>query len=485
MARTILKLVSAFLLFGFIAAAPGANNFEDWFSRQHKFSLQHLLKNINPPGTVPGVVVASPSKRDPDYWYHWIRDAALVVDVVNDQYELGNGDLKRYEQIFRDFASLSRRNQLTPTKSGVNNLGEPKFNVDGSAFNDDWGRPQNDGPALRAMSLMRFAELNYNKTGSRSFIDSIYKAELPANTVVKADLEFVAREWTQLNYDLWEEIIGRHFYTMMVQRRALLEGARFAETWFGDKGAAGYYRKVAGDISQFIDSKYWDSRRNYLMSNIEIDQSRSKQKPSNLDCSVVLASLHSKATTDGYYGPENDRVLRTVAALKDSFQNIYTINRRVSNVAPGIGRYPEDVYDGYKNTENGGNPWFICTAAVSELYSKFIDRALKTGKIDVTPVSKPFFDTLANGVLRSNGIVIGSYQASSPQFTAILSALKAESDSYFERIRIHASKEGNLSEQFNRETGFMQGAPDLTWSYGSFVTAGDARKKVQSLVAKL
>src|SRR5688500_16671266 len=29
-------------------------------------------------------------------------------------------------------------------------LGEPKFQADGSAFNDPWGRPQNDGPAIRA-----------------------------------------------------------------------------------------------------------------------------------------------------------------------------------------------------------------------------------------------------------------------------------------------------------------------------------------------
>jgi glucoamylase len=33
-------------------------------------------------------------------------------------------------------------------------LGEPKFNADESAFTGSWGRPQRDGPALRATALM-------------------------------------------------------------------------------------------------------------------------------------------------------------------------------------------------------------------------------------------------------------------------------------------------------------------------------------------
>jgi glucoamylase len=36
-------------------------------------------------------------------------------------------------------------------------LGEPKFQVDGTRFNGAWGRPQRDGPALRAIALMTFS----------------------------------------------------------------------------------------------------------------------------------------------------------------------------------------------------------------------------------------------------------------------------------------------------------------------------------------
>jgi glucoamylase len=36
-------------------------------------------------------------------------------------------------------------------------LGEPKFLVDGARFNGAWGRPQRDGPALRAVALMTYS----------------------------------------------------------------------------------------------------------------------------------------------------------------------------------------------------------------------------------------------------------------------------------------------------------------------------------------
>lgn len=42
--------------------------------------------------------------------------------------------------------------------SGGSGLGEPKFNVDETAFTDSWGRPQRDGPALRATALVSFGQ---------------------------------------------------------------------------------------------------------------------------------------------------------------------------------------------------------------------------------------------------------------------------------------------------------------------------------------
>jgi glucoamylase len=37
-------------------------------------------------------------------------------------------------------------------------LAEPKFNADETAFTGSWGRPQRDGPALRATALISFGQ---------------------------------------------------------------------------------------------------------------------------------------------------------------------------------------------------------------------------------------------------------------------------------------------------------------------------------------
>lgn len=37
-------------------------------------------------------------------------------------------------------------------------LGEPKFRVNQTAFMESWGRPQRDGPALRATAIIAFGE---------------------------------------------------------------------------------------------------------------------------------------------------------------------------------------------------------------------------------------------------------------------------------------------------------------------------------------
>lgn len=43
-------------------------SFEDWLKWQEGKAWKGLLANIHPEGTVPGCVVASPSKVLPDYW---------------------------------------------------------------------------------------------------------------------------------------------------------------------------------------------------------------------------------------------------------------------------------------------------------------------------------------------------------------------------------------------------------------------------------
>ena len=85
---------------------------------------KHLLLNISPSDTVPGTVIASPSTSYPDYYYHWTRDAALVMDTVLTLH-IEDGDM---EEKMLDYVKHTKWSQELETLGGY---GEPKFHVDG------------------------------------------------------------------------------------------------------------------------------------------------------------------------------------------------------------------------------------------------------------------------------------------------------------------------------------------------------------------
>lgn len=77
----------------------------------------------------------------------------VLVDVFR------NGDLSLQtviEEYVNAQATLQTVSNPSGDLSGGAGLGEPKFNVDESAYTGSWGRPQRDGPALRAIALIDF-----------------------------------------------------------------------------------------------------------------------------------------------------------------------------------------------------------------------------------------------------------------------------------------------------------------------------------------
>ena len=155
-------------------------DFEGWLDRQKVISVKRMMKNISPPGTKLGTVVASPSRNDPDYYFHWIRDASLTINAVVGLAERSAGaEQAIYLSAIANFVSLSVDEQQRA------NLGEPRFNVDGSVDTIPWSRPQHDGPALRVIVLIRFL---------KSFPDSKLSAEI--FEVIRRDLDFIEKIWT-------------------------------------------------------------------------------------------------------------------------------------------------------------------------------------------------------------------------------------------------------------------------------------------------
>lgn len=430
---------------------------EQWIPQQEKIALKNLLRNIAPPGTAPGAVIASPSKENPNYWFHWVRDAALVMDLVVDQYALSSSaDQKAYYlNLLWNYADFSRMNQLTPNPSG--GPGEPKFHVDGSAFVGPWGRPQNDGPALRAITLIHFAKALIQNSKTE-------ESRRLSNTI-KYDLEYVSHHWKHPSFDLWEEIHGMHFYTLIVQYQSMMEGAEYLDL-LGDAGAAEWYRQQAHMLETELN-KHWESPKGYIVSTRNrvggIDY-----KGSNLDASVILGVLH--ASTLKTFSVEDSRVAATLLKAKQTFKSLYAINQSGPK-GIAIGRYPEDKYDGYSSAGEG-NPWILITNGFAEFHFRLARRLEKRGVLMIDRWNQPFFRDLGLD------LPVGVIQKGESRFSAVLQALRTEGDEYLTRVKYHIDSDGQMAEQMNRWSGYLQGARDLTWSYASFLTALEARSKV-------
>jgi len=380
------------------------------------------------------VVIASPQRTNPDYYRHWIRDAALTMEVVLELSKKATNSKERqtWEKMLKDFTYFSRQNQLTHSLEG---LGEPIFEVDGKVFQGPWGRPQTDGPALRATVLAQWAEILLDR-GQEDFVRTwLYSPHLPAQTVVKADLEYVSHNWKKSSFDLWEEVRGDHFYTRMVQRKSMLVGARLAER-MNDPAAAQWYRSQAEALENKI-SLHWNNNQQL----IQVTRHRVEgvdYKKSELDIAVILGVLHG--SEGSFFSVSDPRVGATFEKLLEKFSRLYHINQKYSDLGTALGRYPEDKYAG--TDFNGGNPWVLATMAAAEYSYK---RGLQT-----------------YGSKAQRWLKLG--------------------DQFVQRTQFHSFPDGSLSEQFNRDTGFMTSAADLTWSYSSVLTAAWARN---ALILKL
>lgn len=475
----------AVLFLSTLCTQSWATDLTTWIASQNISSQALMLANISRPGTGLGSVVAAPAQGvNPDYYYHWVRDSGLTMQAVVGLYDRATGSTKdQYFQILSDFVNFSSYIQQNPNLSGNpwdTGIGEPKFNVDGSDYNQAWGRPQSDGPAIRASAMIQFANLLLDQGQIAYVQQKLYSPTLPATTLIKADLEYISHHWQDPSFDLWEEVEGTHFYTRMVQRRALVEGAEFA-TQMGDPDAAAFYSAQAQQILGQL-SNHWSPQENYLVETIN-QTGGHNNKISDIDSAAVLGALHgtialhdqaSYTSDDALFGVTDDRVLLTALRLKQIFQSLYTINQSGGpNVAPGIGRYPEDTYNG-TDTSSQGNPWFLTTFAFAESYYKIANAYENSGSIPVTQAFVSWFTDVAGN--SSISLTIGeTIQSSDFRFSGILSTIRIGGDKFLARCQLHADPSGALSEEFNRNTGFMQGAANLTWSHASFLTAIWAR----------
>jgi glucoamylase len=447
----------------------------EWIDRQYQHSARAMLRSVSPTQIVKerpgfgqhiragkGAVIASPVlgayDPHPDYFFHWFRDSAVVIDALRLLYEDHTLDSQALGH-FSDFVQFSLNLQQLDGRTLVTDsawrrriqpdfeqfirpegelaavrgdavVGETRVNPDGTLDISKWGRPQNDGPPLRALSVLRWLRAGHpDRTASDA-----------AAALLRSDLDYTAKHWQDACYDIWEEEKGLHYYTLCVSARALTEGAQWLDR-LGDPAHAQTLRSPLAAMRTRLDQFWAPESRFYRSRALESGQRSSKE----LDIAVILAPIHalSDEPTHSVHDPKTHA---TLSALERLFGAEYPINRQLPLTrAPAMGRYQGDVY-------YSGGAYFFSTLGAAE----FCFRAAAGPPADARQ------DTAGRAMAKPK-----------PHQAWI-----ARGDAFLETIRAYTPPDGELSEQFDKITGAPSSAPQLAWSYAAFISCVTARRAV-------
>ncbi len=434
------------------------DTFAQWLERQYRHSAQGMLASVSPTAIVktrpgfaqtvrplPGSIVASPVlgayDPEPDYFFHWYRDSAVVIDALRLLHADGSlgaeavghfADFLSFNRLLQqldgrrlaeepswragvapDFLRFLRDEAELAQVQGDAVAAETRVNTDGTLDISRWARPQHDGPPLRALAVlgwMRDVQL-----------DAVLRAR--AAQLIRADLEFTLRHWCEPSYDIWEEERGQHYYTLRVSAAALAAGAAWLEST-GDAVQAQSCRAEAATILNTLDH-FWLEQEGYYRSRILPDATRSSK---DLDIAVILSAVHSPGEVAAH-SVHDPRMQRTLARLEALFDAAYPINRqRAAGSGPAMGRYQGDVY-------YSGGAYYFSTLGAAE----FCFRA-------------------AEG-------------AADPR------AWIERGDGFLATVRAYTPADGALSEQFDQRSGAQTSARHLAWSYAAFISCIAARRR--------
>jgi glucoamylase len=476
--------------------------FEDWILEQNEISLHKILLNIGDENWSPdlleknvslGAVIASPSTEAPNYFYQWIRDGAITLNSVNHRLADTGFTNKSLQITVENYLKNSYHLQRLDNPSGKFNeedllsLGEPKFMVDGTPFLDNWGRPQNDGPALRVITIDNFLRNLEKNTGKfiqsefNSFEDVYFK-------IMKLDLKYICKYWSNNNFDLWEEINSQHFFTSLTQLKALKIGLSYYKKYDKKDPVFGLtLEREFQNLMKFTlkDAGYINYNLNHIVETPSILSFRS-----GLDAAVIIASILTHDDDDDSAIPfdvNDGLVLNTLSEMVKTMKYLYPINydRINLNLGVALGRYPEDVYNGVGISE--GNPWFLTTLYASELLFKLINKLYADEKnLIIDESNRQFYFSHiieVNNLLSTEPTDFSiNIPFNSLAFNQTMKNVFDYADSFLDVVREHVSDDGFMSEQFNKYSGYNQGAENLTWSYGAYYSSFRGRQKALEFV---
>ncbi|HET9595592.1 MAG TPA: glycoside hydrolase family 15 protein [Anaeromyxobacteraceae bacterium] len=417
------------------------------FGEAARFMAALMLRNFATRGWVfradgvtslPGCIVASPSRpdgsdvTDQDYLFFWVRDGAIcALEAAHANLPTGS--------LLDDHVAFCKLVSARAAAAGKT-AGHACFRIDGEVR--PWSE-QSDGPAMRIVSLLEM----------RAALSPGARAD--ADALVRADLEYLLDVHGGPTTNLWEETLGRSFFARAVQLRALRSlQPRLAELQLLPHQAR---------ISQACDALVAALAAHWVPGARRYRSVLEDGRGADLDVDVVMAAVY------GDLPCTDPKLLSTAAQLRDAFSALYPIVAKDAErgIGPVVGRYPEDTYDGDLGdpTPDVGHPWPLCTCNFAELYYRVAREAGRRRKLAVEGDAVPFFRQVG---IEGSGTLQGAPLAQA------VGQLESAGDRMLRAVLYH-SDQLELSEQFDRDSGYEKSVRNLTWSYASFLSAVRAR----------
>ena len=426
---------------------------EQWLEREYRHAALAMMASVSATGLVKerpgfgqsvrpaaGSIIASPVPGaydpDPDYFFHWFRDSAVVIDAVRlllEAGQMGEAEALRHfadfvhfslslealdgrslvsapawrANVVPDFEKYVRPNDELASVRGSVVSADTRVNPNGTIDISKWARPQHDGPPLRALAVLKWMRGHH--------------VTAEASTLLQRDLDFTARHWRDPSFDIWEEESGHHYYTLHVSAAALNEGAERLDSDALRAEAQAVFRTLDG---------FWRESAGYYSSRILPEGAKSAKE---LDIAVILSAVHAAGEGDAH-SARDPRMHATLAKLEALFEAAYPINhQRPKDRAPAMGRYQGDVY-------YSGGAYYFSTLGASEFC--FLAAAAHA----------PGCEERRKWVEHGDG--------------------------FLATTRAFTPASGDLSEQFDQRTGEQTSAKHLAWSYAAFISCVTARRAV-------
>ena len=364
----------------------------------YKKSLLILRTQIDNSG---GILAANDSdvmqyNRD-TYSYIWPRDGALVAHSL---------DLAGYIMLagrFYNFCNEVLENEgyllhkYTPSKN-VGSSWHPWLN------NGKLQLPiQEDESALVLWALWHHFDI-YRDI---EFIKPIYKCFIKKVADFLLDFRDEKTKLPLPSYDLWEERLGIHTFTVCSVYGALMSASRFAAA-FGEIDLGEKYKNGAMEIKISMEKYMYLNDKNRFARMVNFSSEGDIIIDDTLDASLYALFAF------GPYKAKDEKVKSTMEQIREKLW--------CQTEVGGLARYENDPYYRVSN-EIPGNPWFVTTLWLALYYIESSD--------------------------------------SESDLSKAMDLMKWVSD--------HALESGVLAEQVNPFTNVPLSVSPLTWSHATFI----------------